>query len=274
MEPTSITLTRDELLVFLSIVGSSTMIGVEDTLFEGLSDREVTERLNSGEYSLTTRGLMTWRGAEELVLDDALAALVGGSIVPDTSLRLSVTPPSGPARVTYFHASPDLLVEYTSPRAGIHVFTEVPDLTALEERARGLLTPLSEVASDGDDRQVEITASEWAPFIASALDGDVETARLILAAAGCPSLFAKRLAQSYREATEWVGQVAWGLQAPEASGAETVTALVAGDGVWLVTVETAEAEGVRIRHTTGAECEAEFLTLLRPLQRAFAQPAS
>ena len=58
MEPASLTLTRDELLAFLAIMGASTINGLGDDPLAGLSEAEIETRLNSGEQSLLNRGLI------------------------------------------------------------------------------------------------------------------------------------------------------------------------------------------------------------------------
>ena len=140
-----LSLTRNELLTFLAIIGVPTMNGLEDDPLEGLDERAIAERLNSGEHSLIQRGLLTLdEETNEATLDDRVVALVGGSVIPDATLLLSEMKADGSNDPHYFNATPELYVEHFSPKAGIHHFEYLPNEDALANRLQGTVaTPFS-----------------------------------------------------------------------------------------------------------------------------------
>ena len=134
-------LSHDELLVFLTIIGVPTMNGLEDDPLEGLDERVIAERLNSGEQSLINRGLLVI-DENSVTLDDTLVALVGSSVAPDATFLLTRIEPDGSNEVHYFNVTSEITVEHYSPKAGIYRFTYIPDDEALTARLHTLLEPL------------------------------------------------------------------------------------------------------------------------------------
>ena len=118
----SLNVTRDELMVILQLMGSSSMNGLPEDPWAGVPEREKAERLNAGLETLLNRGLVEARGADSLVLDDTLVALVGSCIIPDASLLLSVLSTSGEAEPRFLNATRQILVEHASPRRRISVY--------------------------------------------------------------------------------------------------------------------------------------------------------
>src|SRR5262245_38215798 len=106
MTTPQLTLTRNELLVVLQIMGATTLNGLEANPLEGLSEREIEERMNSGLETLVQRGLVE-PGAEanSLVMKDLVIAYVGSCVIPEKALLLSEVDANGGSKPVYFNAT-------------------------------------------------------------------------------------------------------------------------------------------------------------------------
>jgi len=268
LESTSITLTRDELIVFLAIMGLSTMNGLGDEPLAGLSEREVEERMNSGEQSLLNRGLISFEGEDRLVLDDVLVALVGGSVVPDATFLLTETQPDGSVDPHYFNATPELLIEHYSPRAGIHVFNHLPSTETLVWRVQTLLAPLHPLPTSDIGPPQQMAASALSQSMEHARQGDEEAAKKALVEAGMPREMAATFAKDCGTHATWIGVVAWGLRQEEPEGGDSVMTVLGDGHCWLVENVEDHPEDVKISPASGEECEKAFTALLQPLKEA------
>lgn len=267
MEPASLTLTRDELLAFLAIMGASTINGLGDDPLAGLSEAEIETRLNSGEQSLLNRGLIEPQGADNVALDDALVALVGGAVIPEATFLLTQTQPDGLTDPHYFDATPELLVEHYSPRAGIYMFNHLPDPQSLVYRVETLLAPLHPL-TDGRGRFARsVSAAAMTQFLESSRKGDRDAAELALTTDGCPADMAAALAGECATLPSWIGVVAWGLREEQPAGGNSLMAIMGQDGCWLVENVPDQSEQVKVRSASGRECEAAFVAMLQPLSQ-------
>lgn len=267
--PVGLTLTRDELITFLAAIGTATMNGLDSEPLASLDEREITERLNSGEQSLINRGLLDLTDPGKVVLDDTLVALVGGSAVPDATLLLSLVNPDGSNDPHYFNATPELLVEHHSPRVGIHQFDYLPDTAALAERVQALLAALPSVAALADGIDLQVDSATLASFIERVQDKALDDARAVLVEAGVAESVIGALLADYTTYPSWVGVAAWDLRSQEPQGGETVMA-IGGDGrAWLLENVAKQSDLVRVRQTNADECVQALTRLLGPLQRAY-----
>lgn len=271
MEQLTLALTKDELLTFLAIIGVPTMNGLEDDPLEGLDERSIAERLNSGEHSLIQRGLLTLdEEANEATLDDRVVALVGGSVIPDATLLLSELKADGSNDPHYFNATPELFVEHFSPKAGIHHFEYLPDDDALANRLKVLLQPLSANGVAATNERRLLAGDILSQVIERVKDENAGGAVESLTAAGWPEPEAQQFVQDSSEHSMYVGVVGANLRSEEPEGGETVM-IVGGDGYcWLVENESEEMVG--IRRASGTDAAAAMLTLLEPLRRAKQSP--
>lgn len=267
MEPTSLTLTRDELLAFLAIMGASTINGLGDDPLASLSEEEIETRLNSGEQSLLNRGLIEPQGADGVALDDKLLALVGGAVLPDATFLLTQTQPDGLTDPHYFDATPELLIEHYSPRAGIHTFTHLPAPEALVYRVETLLAPLHPLTNGRRRFVQQISADAMTEFLDSSHKGDREAAESALTADGCPAVMAAELAEDCVTLPSWIGVVAWGLREEQPAGGGSVMAIMGRGSCWLIENVPDQPEQVKVRSASGRECEERFVDLLRPLMQ-------
>lgn len=267
MESASITLTRDELLAFLTIMGASTINGIGDDPLDGLSEMEIETRLNSGEQSLLNRGLIEPQGPDNVALDDVLVALVGGAVIPDATFLLTQVLPDGQADPHYFGATPEVLIEHYSPRPGIYTFNHLPDERSLIYRVQTLLAPLHPLSNTHSQMALQLPADAMSQFLQCCHTEDPEAARQALADAHCPDDVAKALVKNCASLPTWVGVAAWGLRQEQPAGGDSLMAIMGRDGCWLVENLPAQPEQVRIRSASGRECEAAFVAMLQTISQ-------
>lgn len=267
----SLTLTRDELIAFLTLVGIPTMSGLEEEPLAGLEEQEIAERLNSGEQSLVTRGLLDFTKPEEVVLDDTLVALVGSAATPEATFLLSRVNPDGSSDPHYFHATPELLVEHHSPRLGIHQFDYIPDMVALTERVQALLESLPIAASEAKSVDIQIPSAALNTFVERAQEKELDAARAALVKIGMADSAVDALLADYTVYPSWIGIAGWDLRGEEPQGGETVMVISGAERCWLLEAAS-EQHGhnmVRLRQASRDQCIHAITSLTRALKRSF-----
>ncbi len=260
----SITLTRDELYVFLALLGLRTVSGLPQNLAEGIADEEAEIRFNCGELTLHERGLLTYAAEQRPVPHDLLIALVGTAALPQATLLLQQTEPGEPhgrSTAHFFSRRPGLLVEHSSPRPGLYRFQLVAD-DALGDRVRDLTAPLSTWAAVGGEgeRSWSISAGSMADFLNRSGSGDAAGAAAALVQGGLPQPVARDMATGLRSHPHWIA--AGGRQIDGAVAAAGSTAMIiAGEGgCRLVHSATADGEQVHVHSLNGQECREWLLT--------------
>ena len=98
----SVTLTRDELYVFLALLGLRPVNALPQDMAAGITDDEAAIRFNCGELTLHERGLLTYAAEQRPVLHDFLIALVGTAALPEATLLLQRSQPDGTSTARYF----------------------------------------------------------------------------------------------------------------------------------------------------------------------------
>lgn len=264
--PVTLTLNQNELLVFLSLMGAAAFNGFDDSL-AWLGEQEMAQRLDEGQESLAARGLLTIVGENELIFDDVLVALVGGSLVPDATLALSRMGPDNQPVTHYFSATPELLVEHYSPSPASYRFDYLADAPAVEARLAELLAPLAgeKVAAGSDGAQVP--AASLTAFFEYCRQAKPDQARQALIGGGCALDLAEALAGDCPSATSWVGLAAWGLRKPEPEGADSVMVLAGAKRCWIVHNVAGRQDQVSIRQADGPQGVEAISGLLDPLKQ-------
>jgi len=270
----NINLTRDELLVFLSLLGAKTMNGLGDDPFANLNDLEIVERLNSGEHSLISRGLLSI-DENTATLDETLMTLVGSSVFPDATLLISRSEPDGSNEVHYFNATSKVLVEQTSPRPGIHTFAQLPDSEAFDIQLEMLLASLTAAKTDAEHENLSggftIAADEMTQIVAYCQQGEKAPVYQILIQAGWPEDVASKFAQHCTTFPTWVGVVAWNLRDEEPQALDPVMIFLGDDHCWLAeNVENAQ-EKLHLQMITAAQGAEKLMALAEPLKKNYLQ---
>lgn len=256
----SITLTRDELYVFLALLGMRTISGLPQNLVDGLADEEAEARFNGGEWTLQARGLLRYAAEQRPVPHALLVALVGTAALPVATLMLQQVEPGARGATHFFSRRPGLLVEHWSPRPGLYAFQLVAD-DNLRERVAAITAPLSAEAAAAVEGETcwSIHADSMADFLNRSATGDAAGAAAALVQGGLPQPAARDMAAGLRSRPHWIA--AGGRQI---NGVVTATAgaamLIGGEvGCWLV--ESAGAGQVHIYSAGGAACQERLLAL-------------
>jgi hypothetical protein len=269
MEFASLTLTRDELLAFLVIMGVSTLNGLGDDPQAGLSEEEVEIRLNGGEESLTNRDLVTRNEQGEIVFDDMLVALVGSCIAPDATFLITRMAPDGSNEPHYFNVTPELLVEHSSPKPGVYQFDYLPDIGTLDECVQSLLADLQGSAGAAEGQVVQIASSTLGACLAAVQQGKMDEACSALSQAVISAATIELFLSDIASYPAWVSVAAWELRSPVPQGGETIMA-IAGEGrAWLLESLVVPSDQVRMRQVSGSECVKALVRELEPVKQAY-----
>lgn len=260
----SINLTRDELLALLQLMGSSTMNGLPEDPFAGVSRKERSERLNAGLETLLNRGLVEAQGSDSVVIDDTLVALVGSCVLPSASMVLSGLHPDGTADPYFFSATPEIVVEHASPRPGIHAFTFLPDETALAERVQWVLAPiatanvLADFATVSSDKLIA-DVFRWSR--------ESQSPRAVnsLVKAMWPATQAEAFVHSCENSTIFTALCAWGLRNEQIEGTQTLIVVSDQQRCWLLEPEGKRGEYLRCRSLMGSEAIEAITQMTQPL---------
>lgn len=262
----SINLTRDELLALLQLMGSTTMNGLPEDPFAGVSRKEREERLNSGLETLLNRGLVEAQGSDSAVIDDTLVALVGSCVLPGASMVLSGLAPDSTADPHFFNATPEILVEHSSPRPAIHMFSFLPDEAALAERLRAVLAPL--VAAS---RAAEFAIVSPDKLIADVFrwsrnnQGVQATASLVKA--NWPASEADSFVRSCAEFAIYTGLCAWGLRSEQIEGTQTLIVVSDQQRCWLLEPQGERGDLLHCRSVSGQDAADALVRMAHPLMQ-------
>lgn len=263
-----LTLTRNELLVTLQIMGAATMNGLGEDPFAGMSERDVEERMNSGMETLLQRGLVEAQPDNTLVLKDLLVAYVGSCVIPDCALLVTEVDAAGTSRPHYFNATEHLLIEHSAPRAGIHEFTQY---TASEDIDARLQTLLGKVfVLPAAEPAVHYTTSDnmMSEVLKAARSENTAQASQLLVNAQWTSEHATAFAQDVAAGAVWTGILAQNLRNPDNITSSTTMAVAAPERCWVMETSSSEADKLEVNTVAGPACEKKFLALMGPLKQA------
>jgi hypothetical protein len=270
MQPYSLTLTHNELLVILRLFGVDSMNGLTAEPLAGLDERQIAERLNGGEVTLVSRGLLQYQDDETAILDDALLAFVGASVFPDSILLVSETRTDGTNVPVYFNATSQLMVEHVSPKPGVYVFTHIPDPGLLGQRVQMVLQPLVQAARPGASHDLPIEDRVLADVLAHSRQKRPVEASHLLEAAAWPAAAVQLLVDDLATATIWTGVVATGLRDSAEPDSQSVMVISGARSCWLLEQDAGgDPSRLRARTAGGQTCLESFQVLAGQLTRTF-----
>jgi hypothetical protein len=261
----NLTVTTDELLAVLQVMGATTMNGLGDPL-AGLSEQEQAARLNAGAETLLNRGLCRIEG-EQLIMDDMLVAFVGASLIPEATLLLTVIQPDQTSEPHYFNATGFIMVEHQSPRPGIHLFSLIGDAQALQDRLDTLLAPMI-VTKRNSNAEVYTLEDAAVTALVAALRADQhQQAAELLAKHGWSAGAANSAVADLASASLWVGMVGWGLREEQPAGSASLMLYVGAERYWLFAPATQSPGMLTLTNPSSSEAAQAFIALTEPLLR-------
>jgi hypothetical protein len=262
----SVTLTRDELYVFLALLGLRPVNALPQDMAAGITDDEAAIRFNCGELTLHERGLLTYAAEQRPVLHDFLIALVGTAALPEATLLLQRSQPDGTSTAHIFSRRPGLLVEHSSPRAGIFSFALLEDGAEFANRVQAITEPLvtaSPPINKAAGTCYQVDADSVTDFLNRNQIGDRAGAAAALARGGCPQSEANELAFELLTRPHWI--VAGGHTIQQGRPAAGRGLLIVGgdEKYWLFEGEPANAERVLIHCLSGVQCRDRVLSFVQ-----------
>lgn len=268
--PLTLSLTTDELLAVLQVMGASTMNGLGEPL-AGLSERDQAARLNAGAETLLNRGLCRIEN-DQLVIDDTMAAFIGACLIPDAVLLLSAIEPNQSNDPHYFNATPYIAVEHMSPRLGVHLFMHLPTVETLKNRVEAMLAPVAVDTSRAAQPETwTLPDAQLNAALVAVRAGRGDEARRIFGAQGWSGQALDDLVDDLSTASSWVGLAGWGLREPTPANGTSVILYAGRQRYWLFS-PLADAEGqLMVSSPNGKGCVDAFLHLIQPLQRLIEQ---
>lgn len=141
-EALTITCSAQEMVFLASLLGADMVLGVDDPFTGWLAD-EIEEAWPRVRAGLAERRFIEVQDDDNVVMDVAVAALVGTCAFPEASFVLTVTPAGGTADARYFHLTRHLAVEQTREADGYRltaledgqaVFARITDLLGLQNQ--------------------------------------------------------------------------------------------------------------------------------------------
>jgi hypothetical protein len=267
-QPTSITLTRDELLVFLTLLGVPGINGLDSEEIEKLGKHELTSRLNCGEQMLLVRNLIVPIDSGEFEIDDKLAALVGASALPESSLLINRIYPDGHNEAHFFNIGHGLIVEQSSPRVGIHQFEHIPDHVAFSERMKQLFTVYPDFSSSPSASKCLVDSETLHSTIDLARSGHTQEAVSNFVRCGCTIDMATSLVQGLNTQPFWISIAGVNLHSVHPEIAGTVMIITSETELWLLESSVDQEDRVVVHAASGAECQTAIHNLVPKLFQA------
>lgn len=134
IETPSLTLSHEEVVLFLRLLGAPTMPGVGENPLAGLNPEQSQLILSSAERSLKARQIITVNPDKTITVERFALALVGPCVMPEFSVIATRTFKDTLPETLYFHAAQRMVIEHTITGPGLHTFTALLDRKVLLER--------------------------------------------------------------------------------------------------------------------------------------------
>jgi hypothetical protein len=259
----TLTLTTDELLAVLQVMGARTMNGLGDPL-KNLSEQEQAARLNAGAETLLNRGLCRIEG-EQLIMDDMMVAFVGASLIPDATMLLSVLHPDQTSDPHYFNATSFIMVEHYSPRPGIHVFTHLAEAEALRDRVATILAPVAVSKHAGTTESKLMADAAFPKILEATRTGNADQAQTLLVQQGWSNSAAAAFVQDMTNSPVWVGMVGWGLREEQPAGGVSVMLYQGPTQFWLLAADEGDPTLLKVTNPSATKALGAFMQLVQPL---------
>jgi hypothetical protein len=180
---------------------------------------------------------------------------------------LSSLQPDGITDPHFFNATPEILVEHSSPRPGIHVFTFLPDEIALAERVQWVLASIGG-AHNGANFDIVSTDKLIADVFRWSRDNQTAKATDNLVKANWPAGEAESFVRSCAEFAIYTGLCAWGLRSERIEGTHTLIAVSDQQRCWLLEPQGERGDILHCRSVTGQDVADAMVRMAHPLLQA------
>ena len=265
-ETATIVLTRDELQMFLHLLGVKALNGQTQVNNAVVSAEEEAIRRNCGEHTLQARGLLTFEDDRHVVLDDGLVALAGTAALPQGTYMLQRVSPDGSRATHYFSRGPDLLVEHTSPKAGIFAFRQIKDVAALQQRIEELATELTECTGAVSQSTEQAKPENVANFLSQFAAGNYAAAEAELVGGGCSPRLVGDMVRSLKSYPHWLAVAGWADVNTQSVASTTVMVIRGAHCCWMLESDSNPNGNVSIHTLDGEASRRQLAAMAQPLQ--------
>lgn len=175
-----------------SLLGANVLLGIQDP-FHGWLAEDIEAVWNQARVTLAERHFIEVGQDDQVVMDTAVAALLGTWALPETSIVLTLTAGEGPAQVRYFHLTRYLAVEQSVIEESWCELTALVDVRAVYQRIIQLWDLRDQIAAKGSS----VTVPEALLIQARAkAKSDVKAAKRVLREADIEATSASSIAQT------------------------------------------------------------------------------
>lgn len=258
----SIRLGTEELFFLLWLLNTPSLPGMGANPFGNWTENDIAAALASAERSLRARRFIRKAHDGQILMDQAVMALIGTCAVPETSLLLTCETPQTGRVVHYFHATRFLAVEHTNPEPGIHLFEALADRNAILHRLETLLGLNEQSAPPASVAHLTLFTLQEAT---RAAQEGVEKAQAILNRAGMEQKTAQALAETLSQTRRRASLAVIHHLRSDHPHSDGVAILEGPSGLWAFQVEGEEANAlVHLWPQSAEEIRARLRELLSP----------
>lgn len=230
---TVVSLSQEEIFVILTYLQTDSLVGLDGSVLQELSEREVRIILGVAERALIAREFLipAENGNRGLQLMPAIQALLGTCIKPEKTLIVSYDRPTRLRESLYFHQRGNLLVSHTIPLSAIHQFAALDRQLVIPE----LLLALLDLESLDDPVATGASTHVSQAVITQARDAaqqGASTAIALMTGNGLPAEFANAFAATLTDMKLNMTLVFLDNYQDSAANAEGFTLLIGPNGCW------------------------------------------
>ncbi len=193
----TITCSAQEMVFLAGLLGADMLLGLEDPFWGWLAE-EIEAAWQQAREALAARRFIEVQPDGSIVMDVAVATLVGTCAFPEASFLLTVTPAGGAPTVRYFHLTRHLAVEQAPEPEGYRL-TALEDPASVFERVTAMLGLDDQPAAPGGSGRLRGTELTQARTLIE--DSGPEAAQAALERAGLGSETAVALTETLARPT-------------------------------------------------------------------------
>ena len=125
-----LTLSQEELLYILKVLGKGSVPGIGPEMFSGATERDIAVAVSVTGRVLIARGLVIPISDGKVRISELVLALVGTCVTPKFSIVVELTT-NDDSRKSYWHGVDKLIVNHSLPTRGIHQFRALKETNNL-----------------------------------------------------------------------------------------------------------------------------------------------
>lgn len=177
IEIPSLTLSHEEVVLLLRLLGAPTMPGIGENPLTGLTPEQSQLVLSSAERSLKARQIITVNADNSINVERFALALVGPCVMPELSVIATCNLKSRPPEPLYFHLAQRMVVEHAITGPGLHTFAALLNRQVLLERLVSFLYLQSQIQLTTSTGTISVKLLGQAVELAG--EGNIDTTTIL-----------------------------------------------------------------------------------------------